>query len=139
MSQQRTRARQRAVQAIYQWQMTGQGLSDIKRQFMEDQQMDSIDLEYFEELLRKVPANLDVLDSALLPLLDRSLAELDPIERAILRIGAYELHFRPDVPYRVVIYESVALARKYGAESSHKYINGVLDGLARETRSLEIN
>ena len=85
------------------------------------------------------PACVDELDSAYAPLLDRRLDELDPIERTLLRMGTWELKERIDVPYRVVINEAVALAKKFGATDGHRYINGVLDRLARDLRSVEVN
>jgi len=101
--------------------------------------MKKIDGDYFHELLHKVPAHLDELDGHLTPLLDRAIEDVDGVERAILRLGCYELAHRLDVPYRVVINESVKLAKTFGADQSHKYINGILDGVAKELRAVEIN
>lgn len=128
---QRSRARRRAMQALYQWDMASQNLSDIEAQFRQEHQLADTDLEYFGELLHQVPARLDELDGELERYLDRALRFLDPVERAILRIGAYELMQRLDVPYRVVINEAVELCKQFGAEQSHRYINGVLDKVAR--------
>lgn len=119
------------MQALYQWDMAAQNLADIETQFREEHQLTNTDLAYFSELLHQVPARLDELDAELERYLDRALRYLDPVERAILRIGAYELAQRIDVPYRVVINEAVELCKVFGAEQSHKYINGVLDKLAR--------
>ncbi|MBA1145997.1 transcription antitermination factor NusB [Ectothiorhodospiraceae bacterium WFHF3C12] len=127
---QRSRARRRAMQALYQWDMASQNLAEIEAQFREEHQLANTDLEYFGELLHQVPARLDELDAELERYLDRALRYLDPVERAILRIGAYELMQRLDVPYRVVINEAVELCKQFGAEQSHRYINGVLDKLA---------
>ncbi|MDN5872467.1 MAG: transcription antitermination factor NusB [Nitrococcus sp.] len=128
----RSRARRRALQALYQWQLTGQESAQIKRQFLEEYKMVNTDLEYFGELLHEIPARLTSLDALIEPVLDRPLAILDPIEKAILRMGIYELTQRLDVPYRVVVNEAVDLAKLFGAEQSHRYINGVLDRIGRE-------
>jgi len=139
MSQTRHQARRLATQALYTWQMAGQDLADIEAQYCTDLDMSKIDGEYFHELLHKVPARIDELDEHIIPLLDRGLEEVGGVERAILRLGCYELAFRLDVPYRVVINESIKLAKIFGADQSHKFINGVLDGVAKKLRSTEIN
>jgi N utilization substance protein B len=127
----RSRARRRALQALYQWQMAGQDLQDIDRQFAEEMDMSEIDLEFFREFLFEIPKQVSELDGRYKPFLDRDPSHLDPIERTILRMGAFELERRLDVPVRVVINEGVELAKLFGAEQSHKYINGVLDKVAR--------
>ena len=137
MSHKRSQARRHAVQAIYQWQMTGQEIKEIYDQFISEQDTSSFELAYFDTLLRGVPANLSDLDGQLGPCLDRSIESVDPVERAILRLGAFELTRQPDVPYRVIINESVELAKTFGAEKGHKYVNGVLDKLARQVRAAE--
>ncbi len=139
MSRERTMSRRRAVQAIYQWQEAGQDIADIDEQFMTEQDMSRADVAYFQELLHKVPRYIDELDSCLVPYLDREIDELDSIERAVLRIGAYELKYRIDVPYRVVINEAVQSAKVYGADQSHKYVNGILDKVATVLRKKEIS
>ena len=96
------------------------------------------DLTLFAQLLRGVPEQADAIDDALRPLLDRSLQSLDPVERAILRIGAYELLFSPELPVRVVINEAIELAKAFGAEQGHRYVNGVLDQVARAVRTEEL-
>lgn len=138
MSQTRHKARRLATQALYTWQMAGQNLADIESEYSLDHDMTKVDGEYFHELLHKVPAHLDELDAQIAPLLDRSIDEVDGVERAILRLGCYELAHRLDVPYRVVINESVKLAKTFGADQSHKYINGILDGVAKKLRAPEI-
>lgn len=138
MSRKKSQARHHAVQAIYQWQMTGQEIGEIRDQFLTEQDADGFDIDYFDRLLRGVPSNLNQLDAALGPCLDRSIESVDPVERAILRIGAFELLHQPDVPYRVVINEAVERAKVFGAEQGHRYVNGVLDKLARKVRSAEI-
>ena len=137
MSRGRPMARQRAVQALYQWQQAGHDVSEIEAQFLAGQEMSRADVPYFQELLHKIPENLEILDAYLQPLLDRKVNEVDNVERAILRIGAYELKYRLDIPYRVVINEGVVLAKKFGAVDSHRFINGVLDKLAVTLRSAE--
>ncbi|MCW8973773.1 MAG: transcription antitermination factor NusB [Gammaproteobacteria bacterium] len=139
MSRARSLARERAMQALYQWQLTGQELNDIDRQFMEEQDMKGVDKKYFKELLHEIPRQLDELDAHGEGVLDRTIEQVDPVERAILRIGIYELQHRIDIPYRVVINEMVELAKIYGAEQGHKYINGILDKLAARLRSVEVN
>ena len=134
----RRKARHYALQALYQWYMAAASPRDIEAEFRTDYDFGAVDLEYFQALLRGVAAAAEELDACYAPLLDRKLEELDPIERSLLRMGCFELRERIDVPYRVVINEAVALARKFGAADSYKYINGVLDGLARELRGVEV-
>lgn len=134
----RKRARRLALQALYQWQLSGLDLNKIEQQFIQEQDMRRADVEYFSELLHKVPACLDELDKELLPYLDRSVEEVDPIERALLRLGAYELKFKMEVPYKVVINEGVNLAKTFGSADSHKFINGILDKVAKQLRAVEL-
>jgi len=138
MSRARSLARQRALQALYQWQMTGQDLADIDKQFMEEQDMQKVEKKYFHELLHQIPMCLNELDALSGEVLDRGIEQVDPVERAILRIGIYELKHRIDIPYRVVINEAVELAKIFGAEQGHKYINGILDKVAQKVRTIEI-
>ena len=114
------------------------GRNDIEAEFRADYDFSHVDLEYFQALLHGIPACVDELDATFEPLLDRKLEELDPIERTLLRMGTFELRERLDVPYKVVINEAVALAKKFGATDSHKYVNGVLDRAARDLRKVEI-
>lgn len=137
MSRERTMARRRAVQALYQWQEAGQSIAEIDDQFLTEQDMSRADVAYFQELLHKVPKCLDELDEYILPYLDRKIEELDSVERAILRIGVYELKYRVDVPYRVIINEAVQSAKVYGADQSHKYVNGILDKVSVDLRKVE--
>jgi N utilization substance protein B len=137
MGNRRSRARQYALQALYQWQMTGQDVTVVEHQFLEDEELAKADVGLFVALLRGIPTSLGRLDAALAPLLDRPVEQVDPVERAVLRIGAYELMEHPDIPYRVVINEAVELAKLFGAEQGHRYVNGVLDRLARQLRSAE--
>ena len=135
----RSNARKKAMQALYQWSISGNELKDIEVQFQTEQDMSKVDTDYFHSLLFEVPENLGDLDEKLAPIMtDRIDDELDPVEQAILRISTYELMHRLDVPYQVVIKEAVSLALSFGADQSHKFINGVLDKLAREVRKPEV-
>ena len=138
LAAERRKARHYGMQALYQWYMADASLSDIEAEFRAEYDFAKVDLEYFQALLHGVPACVDELDALLSPLLDRKLEELDPIEHSLLRMGAFELRERIDVPYKVVINEAVALAKKFGASESHKYINGVLDRAARQVREAEV-
>ena len=138
LAAERRKARHYGMQALYQWLMADASLSVIEAEFRADYDFSHVDLEYFQALLHGVPAHVDELEARLEPLLDRKLDDLDPIERTLLRMGAFELEHRLDVPYKVVINEEVALAKKFGATDSHKYVNGVLDKVARELRQTEI-
>ncbi len=134
----RARSRRRALQALYQWQITGQSVAVIAAQFFEEQDMSIADKDYFRDLLDGVEREKDFLDAALTPLLDRPIEQVDPIERAVLRLAAYELHSRLDVPYRVVLNEAIDLAKDFGAEGGHTYVNGVLDKAAPLWRAVEV-
>ena len=133
----RSRSRRRALQALYAWQMSGSAMTAVITQFQHEQDMDVADLEYFEDLLRGVEHNVAALDAALRPHLDREVEQVDPIERAVLRLAAYELKFRPDVPYRVVLNEAIEVTKRFGADHGHTYVNGVLDKLAGDLRAVE--
>ncbi len=138
MSNPRSMARRLALQALYQWQVSGLGTADISAQFAEDQNLKGAERGYYEELLAQVPVHVNALDAHLQPLLDRPLHEVDPVERAILRIGAYELAYRKEIPYRVVINEAIELAKVFGGEQGHKYVNSILDGVAKTLRAQEV-
>ena len=133
----RRRARRALVQAVYQWQMADGDLVRIEADFLSSGSLDKADVEFFRELLGATLTNVGELDEQLLPLLDRELSSLDQIELAVLRLGALELKDRIDIPYPVVISEYVELAKTFGAEDGHKYVNGVLDKLALTLRPLE--
>jgi len=128
----RVRARRRALQALYQWQLTGQEPAEIERQFLSNHRLGRVDLDYFSALFRGVTADSDTLDAAYDGYLDRPARTLDPVELALLRLGTYELRERIEVPYRVCIDEAVELAKAFGAEQSHRFINGVLDKVGRD-------
>jgi N utilization substance protein B len=133
----RSRARRRALQALYAWQMSGSKMKAVIDQFRHEQDMEVADLEYFEDLLRGVETHLGELDEALKPYIDREVEQIDPIERAVLRLAAYELKYRPDVPYRVIINEAIEVTKRFGADHGHSYVNGVLDKLAAQVRVVE--
>ncbi|TQV66956.1 transcription antitermination factor NusB [Exilibacterium tricleocarpae] len=134
----RRKARHYAMQAIYQWQISQAALNVIEAEFHTDNDMSKVDTDYFHELLHGIVQHLGDIDGAFAPFLQqRSLEELDPITRALLRLGTFELQHRLDVPYKVVINEAVALAKKFGATDSHKFINGVLDKTSATTRAVE--
>jgi N utilization substance protein B len=133
----RARARRYAMQALYQWDLSGSDLPLIRRQFLETEDFSRADKHYFIKLLTDVPRQVDVVDKNIADYTDRPLEQLDPVERAILRIAVYELLFRPDIPYRVCINEAVQLARKFGAEQGHAFVNGVLDKAAHKLRAAE--
>lgn len=134
----RHRARQAVVQALYQWQLTEQPSEQIEAHFIADHVLAGADLEYFHHCLREIPLHSHELDDQLAPNLDRAMDDVDPVERAILRLGAFELEFHPEIPFRVVINEAVELAKTYGAEHGHKYVNAVLDKTALKLRAAEI-
>lgn len=133
----RGRARRRALQALYAWQLSGTPISGVIEQFRHEQDMEVADLEYFEDLVKGVVAHLEELDAGLAPLLDRPVAQVDPIERGVLRLAAYELRHRADVPYRVVLNEAIEVTKRFGADHGHSYVNGVLDRLAAQWRAPE--
>jgi transcription antitermination protein NusB len=133
----RSRARRRALQALYAWQLSGSHMNAVIDQFRHEQDMEVADLEYFEDLLRGVETNVATLDESLRPHIDREVAQIDPIERAVLRLAAYELKYRPDVPYRVIINEAIEVTKRFGADHGHSYVNGVLDKLAADLRLVE--
>lgn len=133
------RARTLALQALYQWLMSGTALSEIEAQFRAIHNMDKVDVPYFCRLLHEVPAQVKQLESCFSPFLDREIHELNPIERTVLCIGAFELVHCPDIPYKVVLNESIALSKSFGAQDGHKYVNGVLHNVAKQVRSVEVS
>ncbi|QCU90403.1 transcription antitermination factor NusB [Thiomicrorhabdus sediminis] len=134
----RSQSRRVALQGLYQWQMTNEEIPQIIKQFNEDGLLEGLEFDWFKELISEVSANAEQLDTLYADYLDRAVTRIDPVERAILRIGSYELQTKIEIPYRVVINESVELAKRFGAEESHKYINGVLDKVAKQLRKLEM-
>ena len=134
----RSRARRRALQAVYAWQLSQSPVEKVIENFRAEQDMDVADLEYFEALVRGVAEHAGPIDAVLARYIDRGVAQVDPIERAVLRIAGYELAYRLDVPYRVVINEAIETTKRFGAEQGHTYVNGVLDRAAAEWRAAEI-
>jgi len=135
----RKKARHLLVQALYQWQLTGTSINSIEAEFFTDNKMDAVDTQFFRELLHGIPEKVVELDAGYALYLDRRQDELDPVSLAVLRIGTYELMFRIDVPYKVVINESVNLAKAFGPSEAHKYINSILDKVAVASRKVEIS
>lgn len=139
----RGKARRFAMQAIYQWQMTGDDIIDIKRQYMDDNEMgvegNTIDSEYYIELVEGVHNNVLDIDPLLEKFMNRKILDVDPIERAIIRIATYEFLKRLDVPYKVIVNEAVNLSKKFCSEQSHAFVNAVLDKLAHEIRVHEVS
>ena len=134
----RGKSRRLAMQAVYQWQMTGDNITDIKQQFFDENNASKFDAEFFSELVSGVASSISDLDTLLEKYMARSAESVDPVERSILRIAAYEFINRFDVPYRVVLNEAVNISKEFCAENSHTFINAVLDKVAREVRHLEV-
>lgn len=135
--QARVKARRLAMQALYQWDLSGNNLADIDKQFKESDEYSGVDDLYFEELLHQIPARLDEVEAGLINSMQIGWKDVDPVERAVLRLASYELLAHVEIPYKVVINEAVNLAKKFGAEQAHKFVNGVLDKAARELRAVE--
>ena len=133
----RAKARRLALQGLYQWQLSGTTPGDVIAELNASQNLKDVDIEYFETLVRGVIAEADGLQALFQPHRDRPAAQVDPIERGILLIGAFELKERIDVPYKVVLNEAMELAKGFGAEDSHKYINAVLDKTSVGLRQAE--
>jgi len=134
MSSNRHNARKAAVQALYQWDLTKQDAQDIEEHFSQIHDMQNIDKKYLREIMLELPKVEGELKQAIEPFIGRDFAALDPVERAILRLGAYELSYKSDVPTRVVINEMIELAKVFGSDHSYKFVNGVIDKLAKELR-----
>ena len=135
----RRNARHYALQAMYQWLISGTSAREIEAQFIATQITKEIDLDYFKELINAVPLQYEELDAHFIPFLSRPVKELDPVELSILRLATYEFAHRLDVPYRVVINEALDLAKKFGSVDGFKFVNGVLDQVARQLRATEIS
>ncbi|MEM7281730.1 MAG: transcription antitermination factor NusB [Pseudomonadota bacterium] len=128
-------ARQRLIQAMYQWHLTGASSTDISEQFLADGLLNNADRDYFKDILPELIAQNESLSAMFSKHLDRPYSQLDPVALSILLLGAYELNFRSDVPYKVTINEAIELAKMLGPEGSHKFINGVLDKVAESVRN----
>ena len=134
----RTRARELLLQALYQKQIAGHDKSELLQQYREQTAYKRVDQEFFDTALADICDRQTEFEKTLEPLIDRPLAQLDPVELSVLLIGVYELKSRQDVPYRVVINEGVNLAKRFGALDGHKYINACLDHAAQSIRSDEV-
>ena len=130
----RRRARECAIQALYAWQLSNNDIADIELHFLTEQDVSQVDVAYFREILAAVANQAEQFDQQIAPFLSRTVNELGAIEKAILRLACYELSLRSDIPYKVTINESIELAKKFGAQESHKFINGVLDKAAPTLR-----
>jgi N utilization substance protein B len=133
----RKHARDKVLQALYQWQLSGEDLDWIRDFYLQEQGVNSGDPDYFLELLYKIPSNVTMLDETYKKYVTQFEDHLDPIETNILRIATYEFLNHLEIPYKVVINEAINLAKSYGADDSHKFVNGVLDPLSRELRQVE--
>lgn len=133
------RARRLALQALYQWMMSGEALFQIEAQFRARNNMEKVDVDYFKRLLYGIPEVVVALEAALTAFVDRPVQGLNPIELTVLRLGAFELFHCPEIPYKVVLDESISMAREFGSQDGHRYVNGVLNGLAKQVRMVEIN
>ena len=135
----RRKARRFLVQALYQWHMTGHDILTIEHQFLTQPDFTTqSDMAYFQEVLRAIISQIEQFDAHMASFLDRKLTDLDPIELAVLRLGTYELAQRLDIPYRVAMNEALELAKIFGSPDSYKYVNGVLDKVAKQLRQVEI-
>ena len=134
----RTRARRLATQGLYEWQVSDNKPSEIETQYLIEKETDKVDIEYFRELISKVPLHCEELDSHIAPLISRPLNEVDLVELAVLRLGTYELLYHPEVPYRVIINEAVELVKMFGADQGHRFVNGIMDRLAASLRTVEV-
>ncbi len=132
----RSNARKKAMQALYQWHMSGNDIAEIEAQFHQEQNMEKVDTDYFHVLLHEVPKDINALDTLISKYNTRD-NELDPVEQSILRLSSYELKSRIDIPYKVVISEAITLAKTFGSDKSHTFVNSVLDKLAKELRTVE--
>ncbi|MFI4918005.1 MAG: transcription antitermination factor NusB [Legionellales bacterium] len=133
------RARKLALQALYQWLMSGYDLHEIEAQYRIANNMERVDGDYFCRLLHGIPAHVDSLEASMVPFIDREVSSLNPIELTVLRIGSFELFYCPEIPYKVVLNESVSLTKEFGSQDGHRYVNGVLNNLARQVRAVEIS
>ncbi len=138
MSRSRSKARRCAVQALYQWQLSGSTLLDASEGFLLENRSSKFDVDYFRTLLGGVEKTLEQIDEEISTVIDRPLNEVDPVERAVLRLGVYELLSQLEIPYRVVINEALESSKMFGAEEGHRYVNGVLDKIARRVREVEV-
>lgn len=133
------KARKLALQALYQWLMSGAELHEIEAQFRVINNMEKVDVDYFCRLLHGIPEHVQTIEQQVSPFLDRDINGLNPIEHTVIRMGAYELLYCPELPYKVVLDESISLTKEFGSQDGHRYVNGVLNNLARQVRTVEIS
>jgi N utilization substance protein B len=134
MKSARRRSRELALQALYAWQLSGEGAAGLQTQLAQSKEFGKADSQYFTRLLEGTIGDASSLELLIAPVLDRKPKELSPVERGILLLAAFELKNAPDIPYRVVINEAVELAKEFGGTDGHKYVNGVLDKLVASLR-----
>lgn len=130
----RRQSRSLAVQGVYSWQVSNNPVADIEQQLLLENNVKHIDVGYFQDIIRGVVVHHTTLDEILKPYLDRPFEDIDLVEKAILRVSAYELKYRLDVPYKVIINEGIELAKAFAADDSHKFVNGILDKAVRVLR-----
>lgn len=130
-------ARRNAVQALYQWDLTEQAPSDIEDSFISSHDLSKVDQDYFRHLIKNVPLFHMEIDDRLSQYIKRGIENLDPVERAILRLGTYELEFEKSIPYKAILDEAIELTKVFGSEEGYRFVNGVLDRLAKELRQAE--
>lgn len=133
------RARKLALQALYQWHMADERLEEIEIQFHAENSMENVDTHYFHQLLHGVEFHLNFLEERILPFLDRPIQEINPIELSVLRLSTFELFHCPELPYKVILDEAVSLTKTYGSQEGYRYVNGVLNNLAKTARENEIS
>lgn len=133
----RSAARELALQALYQWQLGGQAGNDVMLEFLAERMTPAADVAFFRELVEQTTARNEEIDTGLAEFSERPVAQLDPVEHAVLLIGFYELVHRPEIPWRVVINEAIDLCRRYGSSDGHKFVNALLDRVARRYRAQE--
>jgi N utilization substance protein B len=131
------RARKRLVQALYQWQMNESPASDIINQFLTEQDMGKVDQTFFQQTLRWIIANMDEVKAEINPLMERSNYAVGEVEKAIMMIGVYEFKNNLETPYKVVLNEAIELAKQYGGDGAHTFINGTLHKASKKLRPLE--
>ena len=137
MKSARRRSRELALQGLYAWQLSGEPVSGLRSQLADSEDFDKADAEYFDTLLSGTIAQAADIERVLAPALDRKPEQLSPVERGILLLAGFELRSSPEVPYKVVINEAVELAKVFGGPDGHKYVNGVLDRVAKVLRPSE--
>ncbi|HCU05141.1 MAG: N utilization substance protein B [Gammaproteobacteria bacterium GWE2_42_36] len=134
----RRKARKLAVQALYQWLIAQSPMNEIETQFLSNENLQETDVEYFSDLIRGVETHVDQLDQHFTPFLDRAIKTLDPVELCILRLSTYEFAYRPEIPFRIILNEALELAKIFGSTDGFKFVNGVLNKVARQLRPHEL-